>query len=83
MLHKSFAEQGIDCRVGTRVDSVEVGESGVSLTLGNDEGSESLEVESLLLAIGVVPNLDGAVSAKLKLDTVKGYLKVEENYETT
>jgi pyruvate/2-oxoglutarate dehydrogenase complex dihydrolipoamide dehydrogenase (E3) component len=35
-LHKSFAEQGIDCRVGTRVDSVEVGENGVSLTLGND-----------------------------------------------
>jgi len=82
-LHKSFAEQGIDCRVGTRVDSVEVGENGVSLTLGNDEGSESLEVESLLLAIGVVPNLDGAVSEKLKLDTVKGYLKVDENYETT
>jgi len=82
-LHKSFAEQGIDCRVGTRVDSVEVGENGVSLTLGNDQGSESLEVESLLLAIGVVPNLDGAVSEKLKLDTVKGYLKVDENYETT
>jgi len=82
-LHKSFAEQGIDCRVGTRVDSVEVGENGVSLTLGNDEGSESLEVESLLLAIGVVPNLDGAVSEKLKLDTVKGYLKVDENYETS
>jgi dihydrolipoamide dehydrogenase len=82
-LHKSFAEQGIDCRVGTRVDSVEVGEDGVSLTLGNDKGSETLEVESLLLAIGVVPNLAGAVSEKLKLDTVKGYLKVDENYETS
>jgi dihydrolipoamide dehydrogenase len=82
-LHKSFTEQGIDCRVGTRVDSVEVGEDGVSLTLGNDQGSENLEVESLLLAIGVVPNLVGAVSEKLKLDTVKGYLKVDENYETS
>jgi dihydrolipoamide dehydrogenase len=37
-LHKSFTEQGIDCRVGTRVDSVKVGEDGVSLTLGNDRG---------------------------------------------
>ena len=82
-LHKSFTEQGIDCRVGTRVDSVEVGEDGVSLTLGNDQGSENLEVESLLLAIGVVPNLVGAISEKLKLDTVKGYLKVDENYETS
>jgi pyruvate/2-oxoglutarate dehydrogenase complex dihydrolipoamide dehydrogenase (E3) component len=36
------------------------------------EGSESLEVKSSLLAIGVVPNLDGAVSEKLKLDTMKG-----------
>jgi len=32
----------------------------------------------------VVPNLGGAISGEnLELDTVKGYLKVDENYETS
>ena len=82
-IQKSFTGQGIDCRVNTRVDGIEVGTDSVKLTLGSEKGDENLEVESLLLAIGVVPNLDGAVSEKLKLDTVKGYLKVDENYETS
>ncbi|MBT5915894.1 MAG: dihydrolipoyl dehydrogenase, partial [Opitutae bacterium] len=82
-IQKSFTGQGIDCRINTRVDGIEVGTDSVQLTLGSEKGDEKLEVESLLLAIGVVPNLDGAVSEKLKLDTVKGYLKVDENYETS
>ena len=82
-IQKSFTGQGIDCRINTRVDGIEVGADSVQLTLASEKGDEKLEVESLLLAIGVVPNLDGAVSEKLKLDTVKGYLKVDENYETS
>ena len=82
-LAKSFAGQGIDCRVDTRVDAVEVGEDSVSLTLSHKDESETLEVESLLLAIGVVPNLEGAVSEKMGLELDRGYLKVDERYETS
>ena len=48
-------DQGVDCRVETKVDGVEVGTDSVSLTLVKGEESETLEAESLLLAIGVVP----------------------------
>jgi dihydrolipoamide dehydrogenase len=82
-IQKSFIGQGIDCRVNTRVDGIEVGADSVQLTLGSEEGDENLEFDSLLLAIGVVPNLEGSVSEKLKLETVKGYLKIDENYETS
>ena len=58
-IEKSFSEQGIDCRTDTRVDAIEVGTDSVSLTLARGEETETLEAESLLLAIGVVPNLDG------------------------
>ncbi len=34
-VHKSFVKQGIDCRVNTRVDSVEVGKKSVEITLGS------------------------------------------------
>ena len=82
-LAKSFAGQGIDCRVDTRVDAVEVGGDSVSLTLSHKDEAETLEVESLLLAIGVVPNLEGAVSEKMGLELDRGYLKVDERYETS
>ena len=82
-IQKSFTAQGIDCRVNTRVDGIEVREDSVQLTLAGEKGDEQLEFDSLLLAIGVVPNLEGSVSDKLNLETIKGYLKVDERYQTS
>ena len=82
-LLKSFKKQGIDCRTSTRVDKIEVKDESVVLSMAKDDDTEQLEVESLLLAIGVVPNLDGAVSEDLKLELDRGYLKVDENYQTS
>ena len=82
-LLKSFKAQGIDCRVSTRVDDIEVKEDSVALSITTGDQEEVVEVESLLLAIGVTPNLEGALSSKLKLELHKGYLKVDENYQTS
>ena len=82
-LLKSFKAQGIDCRVSTRVDDIKVKEDSVALSITTGDQEEVMEVESLLLAIGVTPNLEGALSSKLKLELHKGYLKVDENYQTS
>ena len=82
-LLKSFNKQGIDCRTGTRIDNIEVKDESVLLSMAKGDDTEQLEVESLLLAIGVVPNLDGAVSKDLNLELNRGYLKVDENYQTS
>jgi dihydrolipoamide dehydrogenase len=82
-LLKSFKKQGIDCRTGTRIDNIEVKDGSVVLSMAKGDDTEQLEVESLLLAIGVVPNLDGAVSEDLNLELNRGYLKVDENYQTS
>jgi dihydrolipoamide dehydrogenase len=82
-LLKSFKKQGIDCRTSTRIDNIEVKDESVVLSMAKGDDTEQLEVESLLLAIGVVPNLDGAVSENLNLDLDRGYLKVDENYQTS
>ncbi len=82
-LLKSFKKQGIDCRTSTRVDKIEVKDKSVVLSMAKGDDTEQLEVESLLLAIGVVPNLEGAVSEDLKLELDRGYLKVDENYQTS
>jgi dihydrolipoamide dehydrogenase len=82
-LRKSFQKQGINCRTGTRIDNIEIKDDSVLLTMIKGEESEQLEVESLLLAIGVVPNLNGAISEDLDLELNRGYLKVDENYQTS
>lgn len=84
-LQRSFEKQGIAVHVGTKVENVRVRKDKVELTLvKSGEGSASeIEAETLLIAIGLVPNLDGAVSPKLKLELERGYLKVNEHYETS
>ena len=82
-LEKAFVKQGIDCRVSTRVDKMELTETGVSLTLTNDQGEDLINVDSVLLAIGVVPNLENVLSDSCKIDLHRGYIKVDENYQTS
>lgn len=82
-LHRSFEKQGITVHVGTKVENVQVKKDKVELTLVKDGNPTEVEAESLLLAIGVVPNLEGAVSPKVKLELERGYVKVNDNYESS
>lgn len=82
-LHRSFEKQGIAVHVGTKVESVRVKKDKVELTLAKDGNPTEVEAETLLLAVGVTPNLEGAVSSKVKLELDRGYVKVNDNYETS
>jgi dihydrolipoamide dehydrogenase len=83
-LQRSFEKQGMTVHVGTKVEKVRVGQEKVELTLVKSGESNSTEVEAecLLIAIGVMPNLEGALSSKVKLELERGYVKVNDNYET-
>jgi dihydrolipoamide dehydrogenase len=83
LLHRSFERQGMGIRVGTKVENIRVGKDSVKLALVKDGSSEEVEAEALLLAVGVVANLDGVVSPRVKLDLDRGYLKVDGRYETS
>ncbi|MCB1120573.1 MAG: dihydrolipoyl dehydrogenase [Verrucomicrobiae bacterium] len=82
LLARSFKKQGIEVHVGTKVDNLKVNDSGISADLVKDDTKTSIEADAVLSAIGVVPNIDGAVSSKIKLDQERGYLKVDDRYAT-
>ena len=82
-LHRAFEKQGIAVHVGTKVENVRVKKNSVELTLVKDGNSTEVEAESILIAIGVSPNLEGALSAKVKLELDRGYVKVNDNYESS
>lgn len=83
-LNRSFKKQGIKIKDGTKVDNVQVGKNSVKLDLLKGKKSETIEVDSVLLSIGVVANTEGLLSKKVnpKFDE-KGFLEVNEAYETS
>jgi dihydrolipoamide dehydrogenase len=78
-----FKKQGIDCRVSTAVQNIQVSKSAVSMDLVKGDRSESITADSILLAIGVVANTEGLLSPRVKLAQDRGYIKVDENYESS
>lgn len=80
---KEFGKQGIDCRTSTSVEAIQVGKKSVQLNLVKGEQTESLEVDSVLIAIGVVANTEGLLSARMKLAQERGYIKVDANYQSS
>lgn len=82
-LNRSFKKQGIDVRAGTKVENLQVGKKSVKLDLIKGDKTESIEVESVLLSIGVVPNTEGLFSSRIKPEVERGYLKVDDNYQTS
>ncbi len=82
-LARSFKKQGIKIHTGTKVENIKKLKTSVSMDLVKGEKTEKLKADMMLLAIGVVPNLDGALSSRVKLDLDRGYLKVDDRYETS
>lgn len=82
VLSRAFTKLGIEQHVSTKVENVKVGKDSVKLDLVKGEARESLEVESVLFAIGVTANLEGAVSSRVPLRTERGYLVIDDNYQT-
>jgi dihydrolipoamide dehydrogenase len=83
VLHRSFEKQGIAVHTATECRNFRIGPGSVKLELVKDGKAQEIEVESVLSAIGVVPNLEGVLAPKLKLDLDRGYVKVGDDYQTS
>ena len=83
LLERSFTKQGIAIHTGTKCENIRSGEKSVKLDLVKDGAKTELEVETILVAIGITAALDGLVSPKVKLDLDRGFVKVDANYQTS
>jgi len=81
--HKLLKRQGLDIRLGTKVTGTEVSDSGVTVNYETAAGSESLNVDKLIVAVGRVPNTRGlgAERVGLELDE-RGFIKVDPDCRT-
>ncbi|MGE0042697.1 MAG: dihydrolipoyl dehydrogenase [Vicinamibacterales bacterium] len=81
-LEKLFKRRGIKVHTGTKVTAAKPGPKGVEITMAAGDKTETLTVETLLVATGRGPVTEGldAEKAGLKLD--RGYIVVDELFRT-
>jgi len=81
-LAKQFRRRGIQVFTETKLEQCETSANGVKLRFsGKDPAAAEMEVEKVLLAIGLEANLEAVPSGLLKLE--KGFIHANERYETS
>lgn len=81
---RSFKKSGMTVHSNTKVENIKELKTGVSVELVFEGGKrEKVKADILLQAIGVVPNLEKALSPRVKIDLDRGYVKVDDKYETS
>ena len=81
-VERAFVKQGVNIHTGTKSEKIETTPDGVKVHLDKDGKKSVVEASHLLVAIGIVPYLDGLLGPAVKLDLEKGYIKVDDNYAT-
>ena len=82
VLERSFAKRGIEVLTKTKTQGLEKTATGVKLTLSNARGTQTIDADKVLLAVGVTANLQGVINTDLKLELFKNHVKVDDKYQT-
>ncbi|MEO8657818.1 MAG: dihydrolipoyl dehydrogenase [Bryobacteraceae bacterium] len=82
-LERSFKKQGIRCETGAKVDNIQKLDTGVRFTATLANGKqETVEVETLLIAVGRKPNTEKIGLENTKVQSERGFIKVDEFQRT-
>jgi dihydrolipoamide dehydrogenase len=83
VVEKSYKKRGIDIMAGAKLEKAEVGKNGVKLTVAAKDGSKTVEVERVLVAVGRAPIVDDIGLDKAGVKTEKGAIVVDDHLQTT
>jgi len=81
-LARSFKKNGIKIFTGSTVESVDTTGEKCKVTIKTPKGSEQIEVEKVLSAVGVTTNLENIGLEEAGIKTEKGKVIVDEYYVT-
>jgi dihydrolipoamide dehydrogenase len=79
LAHKAFAKQGIAIRTGTTVERLLKGADSVAVAMKKPDGTtEEIAVERIILAIGIIGNVEGLGLEERGVEIDKGHIVVDE-----
>ena len=81
-LERSFKKQGIKVMTDAQVEAVDTSGSGCKVTVKSKKGSEKIDCDVVLSAVGVTANIEGIGLEDVGVITDKGKIIVDEFYKT-
>lgn len=82
-LERCFKKAGIRCETGAKAENIRLTDGGVALTVTLSSGKkEELEAEKLLVAVGRKPMTDSIGLENTKVETDRGFIKVNQWQQT-
>lgn len=81
-LEKSLTKQGIKIKTETTLQSAKKNGDKVTIKLKNSDGKEELEVDNLLLAVGIEGNVDNLGLEDTKVRVEKKHIKTDSFQQT-
>ncbi len=81
-LAKQFTKAGITVKTGTNVETIDASGPMVKVTVSGPAGTETLEAEQTLVAIGFKPNSEDLGLEALGVKTERGYIAVDDRLQT-
>ena len=83
-LAKAFKKMGIEVLAATRVEAIETLKTKVKVSVSGEQGSQALDAEQVLIAIGFKPNSRdiGLEAAGVRVDD-RGFVEIDERMATS
>ena len=82
-LERSFKKAGMNVMTNASVESVDASGKKCKVTIKTKKGEEVKEVDVVLSAVGITPNLEGIGLEETGVQLENGKVKVNEYYETS
>jgi len=81
-LERSFKKAGMKVKVNSTVESVDTSGEGCVVTIKTAKGVETQQVDIVLSAVGITPNIENLGLEEMGIETEKGRVKVDAHYQT-
>ena len=82
VVDRAFKAQGMTIKTSTKVESIQAGEGGVTVTVSAGDKREDIAAERCLIGVGFGPNTEGLGLAEAGIELDRGWVKVDEYART-
>jgi dihydrolipoamide dehydrogenase len=81
-LERSFKKMGMKVMTSSTVEKVDTSGEGCKVTIKTKKGEEVVDVDVVLSAVGITPNIEGIGLEELGVAVENGRIKVDDYYKT-